>query len=708
MNEEIILNIVNELKVKKHQVEAALKLLEEGNTIPFIARYRKEVTGSLDEEELKRIEEFYTYEVNLQSRKEDIIRLIDEKGMLTKELVEEINKAQKFVELEDIYRPFKEKKKTRASEAIKKGLEPLSKKIMLFENINLEEEAKKYLNKDVKTIKEALDGASDIIAENISDNAKYRSFIRKHLLAAGSIKTTVKKDALDDKKIYEMYYDFEIQISKIKHHNVLAINRAEKEKVITVNVLYDEEYVFDFIRKDLIKKETSEASFVETAISDSLKRLIMPSVIREVRSLLKENAEKDAIESFKANLEALLLTPPIKDKNVLGFDPAFRTGCKLAAIDKNGNLKEVSVIFPVPPKEDYEGSKKELLRLINKYAIDLIALGNGTASRESEAFIARVIDEEKLKVKYLIVSEAGASVYSASSVAIDEFPDLTVEKRSAVSIGRRVQDSLSELVKIDPKAIGVGMYQHDMPVKELDDALKFTTEKIVNRVGVNINQASSYLLKYVSGLTKAPITKIMKYKEKKAFKSREDIKKLLGSTKAYEQAIGFLRVPESDNYLDKTAIHPDDYDKAHTLIKHLKLQKEDIGNNKIDLDKLNYLDMHKDTNIPVVEIKDILLELNKASRDPRDSIKAPKLKEGILTLDDISVGDALEGTVRNVTSFGAFIDVGLHNDGMVHISKMSKSFVKDPKDLLKPGDIVTAYVIDIDKDKERLSLSLVK
>lgn len=708
MNEEIILNIVNELKVKKHQVEAALKLLKEGNTIPFIARYRKEVTGSLDEEELKRIEEFYTYEVNLQSRKEDIIRLIDEKGMLTKELVEEINKAQKLVELEDIYRPFKEKKKTRASEAIKKGLEPLSKKIMLFENINLEEEAKKYLNKDVKTIKEALDGASDIIAENISDNAKYRSFIRKHLLAAGSIKTTVKKDALDDKKIYEMYYDFEIQISKIKHHNVLAINRAEKEKVITVNVLYDEEYVFDFIRKDLIKKETSEASFVETAISDSLKRLIMPSVIREVRSLLKENAEKDAIESFKANLEALLLTPPIKDKNVLGFDPAFRTGCKLAAIDKNGNLKEVSVIFPVPPKEDYEGSKKELLRLINKYDIDLIALGNGTASRESEAFIARVIDEEKLKVKYLIVSEAGASVYSASSVAIDEFPDLTVEKRSAVSIGRRVQDSLSELVKIDPKAIGVGMYQHDMPVKELDDALKFTTEKIVNRVGVNINQASSYLLKYVSGLTKAPITKIMKYKEKKAFKSREDIKKLLGSTKAYEQAIGFLRVPESDNYLDKTAIHPDDYDKAHTLIKYLKLQKEDIGNNKIDLDKLNYLDMHKDTNIPVVEIKDILLELNKASRDPRDSIKAPKLKEGILTLDDISVGDALEGTVRNVTSFGAFIDVGLHNDGMVHISKMSKSFVKDPKDLLKPGDIVTAYVIDIDKDKERLSLSLVK
>lgn len=708
MNEEIILNIVNELKVKKHQVEAALKLLEEGNTIPFIARYRKEVTGSLDEEELKRIEEFYTYEVNLQSRKEDIIRLIDEKGMLTKKLVEEINKAQKLVELEDIYRPFKEKKKTRASEAIKKGLEPLSKKIMLFENINLEEEAKKYLNKDVKTIKEALDGASDIIAENISDNAKYRSFIRKHLLAAGSIKTTVKKDALDDKKIYEMYYDFEIQISKIKHHNVLAINRAEKEKVITVNVLYDEEYVFDFIRKDLIKKDTSEASFVETAISDSLKRLIMPSVIREVRSLLKENAEKDAIESFKANLEALLLTPPIKDKNVLGFDPAFRTGCKLAVIDKNGNLKEVSVIFPVPPKEDYEGSKKELLRLINKYAIDLIALGNGTASRESEAFIARVIDEEKLKVKYLIVSEAGASVYSASSVAIDEFPDLTVEKRSAVSIGRRVQDSLSELVKIDPKAIGVGMYQHDMPVKELDDALKFTTEKIVNRVGVNINQASSYLLKYVSGLTKAPITKIMKYKEKKAFKSREDIKKLLGSTKAYEQAIGFLRVPESDNYLDKTAIHPDDYDKAHTLIKYLKLQKEDIGNNKIDLDKLNYLDMHKDTNIPVVEIKDILLELNKASRDPRDSIKAPKLKEGILTLDDISVGDALEGTVRNVTSFGAFIDVGLHNDGMVHISKMSKSFVKDPKDLLKPGDIVTAYVIDIDKDKERLSLSLVK
>ena len=708
MNEEIILNIVNELKVKKHQVEAALKLLEEGNTIPFIARYRKEVTGSLDEEELKRIEEFYTYEVNLQSRKEDIIRLIDEKGMLTKELVEEINKAQKLVELEDIYRPFKEKKKTRASEAIKKGLEPLSKKIMLFENINLEEEAKKYLNKDVKTIKEALDGASDIIAENISDNAKYRSFIRKHLLAAGSIKTTVKKDALDDKKIYEMYYDFEIQISKIKHHNVLAINRAEKEKVITVNVLYDEEYVFDFIRKNLIKKDTSEASFVETAISDSLKRLIMPSVIREVRSLLKENAEKDAIESFKANLEALLLTPPIKDKNVLGFDPAFRTGCKLAVIDKNGNLKEVSVIFPVPPKEDYEGSKKELLRLINKYAIDLIALGNGTASRESEAFIARVIDEEKLKVKYLIVSEAGASVYSASSVAIDEFPELTVEKRSAVSIGRRVQDSLSELVKIDPKAIGVGMYQHDMPVKELDDALKFTTEKIVNRVGVNINQASSYLLKYVSGLTKAPITKIMKYKEKKAFKSREDIKKLLGSTKAYEQAIGFLRVPESDNYLDKTAIHPDDYDKAHTLIKYLKLQKEDIGNNKIDLDKLNYLDMHKDTNIPVVEIKDILLELNKASRDPRDSIKAPKLKEGILTLDDISVGDALEGTVRNVTSFGAFIDVGLHNDGMVHISKMSKSFVKDPKDLLKPGDIVTAYVIDIDKDKERLSLSLVK
>ncbi len=711
MNEKIINEISNDLNIKYKQVETVLNLLEEGNTIPFIARYRKEATGALDEEVIRKINEVYEYQVNLLKRKEDVIRLIDEKGLLTDELKEDILNCQKLVEVEDLYRPFKEKKKTKATEAIKNGLEPLAKTIMEFKNINVEEEAKKYINDKVKTIDDALTGAKYIIAENVSDNALYRKYIRDNIYKFGNIVSKKKKNSEDEKKIYEIYYDYTEAISKIKPHRILAIDRGESDGVLSVSIEVDNSYILNYLYRKVIKRNNvSEENIVKDAIDDSYKRLIFPSVEREIRSDLKVIGEDAAISNFSDNLEKLLLTPPMKEKVVLGYDPAFRTGCKLAVLDKNGKPLEIAVIYPTEPHNKIEESKKILLDLIDKYDVDIIAIGNGTASRESEAFVAEAIKDAKRKVEYIIVNEAGASVYSASPLAIEEFPDLTVEKRSAISIGRRLQDGLSELVKIDPKSIGVGLYQHDVTTKKLDESLNFVVEKIVNQVGVNINTASPSLLKYVSGMNKRAIESLIKTREEKgSFKNREEIKKVKSMTdKVYEQSIGFMRVLEGNNPLDRTGIHPESYTKAETLLKLLELDTNDIGTDKLK-DKLKDIDIESTStrlDIDKYTLKDIIDDLSKPNRDPRDNMPKPLLKSDVISIDQLHIGDKLQGTVRNVIDFGAFVDIGVHNDGLIHISKMSKNYIKHPSEVLSVGDIVDCYVIDIDLDKERVSLSL--
>lgn len=713
MNDLIIENISKDLGITIKQVQAVLKLLGDGNTVPFIARYRKEATNGLDEEVIKKIEEVYLYQENLFNRKEDVIRLIAEKGMLTDELKSAILKCEKLVEVEDLYRPYKEKKKTKASAAIKMGLEPLAKQIMAFPtNGSLEELARKYLNEEVTSTDMAIENASYIISEWISDDAGIRKYIRNYIYKNGTIITKLKKNAKDDHKVYEMYYDYNEMIKYIKPHRIMAINRAEKEKVITVSLDYDVDRIEEFIQKRKIKNnESFVVNVVKEAIKDGLKRLILPSVEREIRSELKEKAEDVSIDNFKDNLEHLLLTPPIKEKVVLGFDPAFRTGCKLAVLDPKGNVLKIEVIYPTEPHLKIEESKKILLDLIEKYDIDIIAIGNGTASRESEKFVADVIKDAKRKVDYIIVNEAGASVYSASKLAIAEFPNLTVEKRSAISIGRRLQDALSELVKIDPKSIGVGLYQHDVTPKKLDEALTFVVEKTVNRVGVNINTASFSILSYISGLSKKVIEEILKTRETLGkYKSREEIKEVKGvTTKVYEQAIGFIRIIDGDNLLDKTRIHPESYEKTEKLLKSLDLTTSDIGTAKLKekLDEINLLEKARELAVDEYTLKDIIDALKAPDRDPRDDMPKPILKSDILTIDDLHIGEKLQGTVRNVVDFGAFIDIGLHEDGLVHISKMSNSFVKHPSDILSVGDIVTCHVIDINKEKEKVSLSLI-
>ena len=675
MNDLIIENISKDLGITIKQVQAVLKLLGDGNTVPFIARYRKEATNGLDEEVIKKIEEVYLYQENLFNRKEDVIRLIAEKGMLTDELKSAILKCEKLVEVEDLYRPYKEKKKTKASAAIKMGLEPLAKQIMAFPtNGSLEELARKYLNEEVTSTDMAIENASYIISEWISDDAGIRKYIRNYIYKNGTIITKLKKNAKDDHKVYEMYYDYNEMIKYIKPHRIMAINRAEKEKVITVSLDYDVDRIEEFIQKRKIKNnESFVVNVVKEAIKDGLKRLILPSVEREIRSELKEKAEDVSIDNFKDNLEHLLLTPPIKEKVVLGFDPAFRTGCKLAVLDPKGNVLKIEVIYPTEPHLKIEESKEILLDLIEKYDIDVIAIGNGTASRESEKFVADVIKDAKRKVDYIIVNEAGASVYSASKLAIAEFPNLTVEKRSAISIGRRLQDALSELVKIDPKSIGVGLYQHDVTPKKLDEALTFVVEKTVNRVGVNINTASFSILSYISGLSKKVIEEILKTRETLGkYKSREEIKEVKGvTTKVYEQAIGFIRIIDGDNLLDKTRIHPESYEKTEKLLKSLDLTTSDIGTAKLKekLDEINLLEKARELAIDEYTLKDIIDALKAPDRDPRDDMPKPILKSDILTIDDLHIGEKLQGTVRNVVDFGAFIDIGLHEDGLVHISK---------------------------------------
>ena len=717
MNQEIIKQISSELNVKENQVENTLNLLMEGNTVPFIARYRKEATGALDEEQIRKINEVYEYQVNLLKRKEDVIRLIDEKGLLTEELKLQIMNATKLVEVEDLYRPYKEKKKTKATEAIKNGLEPLAKMMMAFPSKgSLEEMALKFINENVKDTSSAIEGAKYIIAEWISDNAYYRKWIRNYMMKNGILETKIKKDANDENKIYDMYYDYKEPVKYIKAHRVLAINRGEKEKILTVNLSVNHDEIIQFLETKIVKnKESFVYGSILEAIKDSYKRLIFPSIEREIRSNLTEKAEDVAIESFSKNLESLLLTPPMKEKVVLAFDPGFVNGCKIAVIDQTGKYLDSTVIKPFLKNVNSEMLKKckeEIVQLIQKYHVDVIAIGNGTASRESEKFCSELIKEYGLNTKYVIVSEAGASIYSASDVAIQEFPDLAVEKRSAVSIGRRLQDPLSELVKIPPDGIGVGLYQHDVADKKLKESLDFVTEKAVNSVGVNINTASPSILKYVSGITKKNIDKIIAYREKKGrINSREELKKdKILSDKVYEQAIGFLRIPEGSNLLDATSIHPESYKVAESLLNELGFQMNQIGTKEL-IEKLETLDLKKYVdllNTDIYTLEDVIASLKKPNRDPRDEMPQPILKSDILELKDLKVGMKLQGTVRNVAPFGAFIDIGLHQDGLVHISKMSKEFVSDPASIVSVGDIVDCYVLEINQEKEKVSLSLVE
>ena len=716
MNELIISSIAKDLNISEKQVSTVLSLLEDGNTIPFIARYRKEVTGALDEEAIRKINEVYEYQVNLLKRKEDVIRLIDEKGLLTDDLKNSIMNCSRLVEVEDLYRPYKEKKKTKATEAIALGLEDLAKIIMSFPLTGSMEDITKKFEKDNLSSEACLEGAKYIIAEWISDNASYRKFIRSYFYKNGIITSTVKKNADDPNKTYEMYYDYSEAVKSIKPHRILALNRGEKEKILSVSIEANKDEVIGYLEKKLIKNDKSfVVVLVKDAINDSYKRLIEPSIIREIRSDLTEIGNDAAIDNFGKNLEALLLTPPMKEQVVLAFDPGFVNGCKLAVVDKNGKYLDSTVIKPFMngnSEERIRLSKEVVVNLIKKYNVDIIAIGNGTASRESEKFCAEMIKEYNLSCKYVIVSEAGASIYSASPIAISEFPDLAVEKRSAVSIGRRLQDPLAELVKIPPEGIGVGLYQHDVSQKKLSESLDFVVEKCVNSVGVNVNTASSALLGYVAGITKKAIDKIIDYRNKKGkITSREEIKKeKLLTDKAYEQAIGFLRVVDGDNILDSTAIHPESYDIALKLLEDLGFSKKDIGSKNL-IDKLNNINLdeyREKYNTDIYTLEDVVASLKKPNLDPRDEMPQPILKSDILDIKDLTVGMKLQGTVRNVVDFGAFIDIGLHNDGLAHISKLTTKYIKHPSEVVSVGDIVDCYVDDISLEKGKVSLSLIQ
>ena len=698
MNETIIKEIATNLNISDKQVSVVLNLL-------------------LDEETIRSINEVYEYQVNLLKRKEDVIRLIDEKGMLTDEIKDNIMKCSKLVEVEDIYRPYKEKKKTKATEAIALGLEPLAKMMMTFPTTgDIDKLCSKFINDKVPNTENAVTGACYIIAEWISDNAFYRKWIRSYFYKNGVITSKLKKGADDENKIYEMYYDYNEPVKWIKPHRILALNRGEKEKILTVSIDVNNDEIIAYIEKKMIKNDKSfVTSYVKNAINDSYKRLIGPSIEREIRSDLTEKGDEAAIDNFGKNLEALLLTPPLKEKVVLAFDPGYVNGCKLAVVDKNGKYLDSTVIKPFLKGDSEERirlSMEVVVQLIKKYNVDIISIGNGTASRESEKFCADMISKYNLNCKYVIVSEAGASIYSASPQAIEEFPDLAVEKRSAVSIGRRLQDPLAELVKIPPEGIGVGLYQHDVSQKNLSNSLDFVVEKCVNSVGVNVNTASASLLSYVSGVTKAAIKKIIDYRESVGkIMSRDEIKKKkILTPKAYEQAIGFLRINDGDNVLDSTAIHPESYDVALSVLKDLGFTIKDIGSSEL-VESLDKIDVEKDFskyNTDKYTLEDVISSLKKPNLDPRDSYPQPILKSNVLDIKDLHVGDKLQGTVRNVVDFGLFIDIGLHDDGLAHISKLSNSYIKHPSDLFSVGDIVDCYVDDISLEKNKVSLSLLE
>jgi protein Tex len=719
MNPVIIKQIKVATNISEKQIQTVLNLLDEGNTIPFISRYRKEVTGGLDEEQIFSIHQTWSYQKNLFERKEDVIRLIDEKGMLTDDLKQSILKAEKLVDVEDFYRPFKEKKKTKATEAIAKGLQGLSNFFMYLSEDDPKEEAKKYVNDDVKTVEEALEGAMHILSEFVSDDPDYRKALRE-MMRDGEIKSMVKKGIEDERQTYLMYYEYQEKIKHIKPHRVLALNRGESEKILTVKIEADKDAMSKHIETSLIKNTDSpSAAYIKLAIEDSIKRLIYPSLEREVRAELSEVAEDQAIEVFAENLNKLLLQPPLKGKMILGVDPAFRTGCKLSVVDQTGNVLTKGVIYPhekskgsVAADKDIDQSKTTLFQMIKKYHIELIAIGNGTASRETESFVSELIKEFKLPVNYVIVNEAGASVYSASELAREEFPDFSVEERSAASIARRLQDPLSELVKIDPKSIGVGQYQHDVTPKKLSESLNFVVTQAVNQVGVNLNTASKSLLMYVSGLNKSSAENIVSYRQQIGrFQNRKDILSVpkLGK-KTFEQAVGFLRIPDSDEALDMTSIHPESYGKAKSIMKIYGITGEMFGKEEVkvlvkDIDKSRLM---RDLNIDMYTLSDILDAFVAPLRDPRDQFAQPILRQDILKLEDLSVGMELEGTVRNVVDFGAFIDIGLKEDGLCHISKLAKRFIKHPKDVVAVGDIVKVYVINIDLNRGKVGLSMVK
>ncbi|MGF0143712.1 Tex family protein [Sharpea azabuensis] len=713
MNEEIINLTAKTLHIHKDQVKAVLNLLSEGATVPFIARYRKEVTGALNEDQIRAIAKEYDYALKLKERKEDVIRLIEEKGMMNDELKKAILEASKLTEVEDYYRPYKEKKKTRATIAIAKGLEPLANwMLQLPAQGDLEKEASKYLSDDVTSVQEAIDGAKDIIAEKISDEAKYRQYTKNLINKTGILTTKLKKNAVDEKGIYAMYYDYSERIKNLREHRILAINRGEKEKILSVSFDIDKERFYDYIDHMIVgNKKSVVNAIIKECVKDAFDRLIRPSIEREIRNELTQRAEDKSLSLFSTNLEHLLMQAPLKDKYVLGLDPGFRTGCKLAAVDPTGKVLGIDKCYISLPKKDHQQDEATLLRMIKDYHIEVIAMGNGTASRESEAWIAAFIKKYHLDVQYVIVSEAGASVYSASKLAKEEFPDFAVEERSAVSIARRLQDPLAELVKIDPKSISVGQYQHDMNQKALGEQLDFVVEKVVNQVGVNINTASPSLLQYVSGLSGATAKNIVKYREENGmFKDRKEV---LGvpklGPKTYEQAVGFLRIPEGNNILDETAIHPDNYDDAMRFLDYLHLSIGDIGTKKMQdvLKTLNQDQARETLHFSTYLLEDLMEAFKAPSRSPRDEYEAPVLRSDVLTLDDLQLNMKLSGTVRNVVDFGAFVDIGLHEDGLVHISKMSKRHIKHPLEVVNVGDIVDVYVIDIDKKRNRVGLSMI-
>lgn len=709
---EIIEPIAKQLNVKTAQVEAVLNLLADGATLPFIARYRKEMTGALDEEEIRLIQEQYNYQVNLAKRKEDVLRLIEEKGKLTDEIRAAVTACEKLSQVEDIYRPYQEKRKTRAKTAMENGLEPFAKWMLTCPiSGDVSAMAKQYLNDKVTDEEAALQGAKDIIAEYVSDNAKVRERIRDAMNRFGCIVTKEKKKHEDEKKVYQIYYDYNERITSLAPHRIMAIDRAEKEKVITVSIVIDDERQIEWILRRYTKRQASICdTLIKEAVIDGYQRLVYPSIEREIRNELSEKAHEQSIQVFSMNLERLLLQPPMKNKTILGFDPAFRTGCKLAVIDETGKLLEISVIYPHEPNAKVKQAKETMLDLLSRYPIDIIAIGNGTASRESEAFVAALIRENHLQVAYTMVSEAGASVYSASKLAREEFPDLHVEQRSAISIARRIVDPLSELIKIDPRSIGVGQYQHDLPSARLKERLDFVVSKAVNRVGVNVNTASAELLKNVSGLSSATAKSIVQYRNAQgAIHSRQELKKIpkIGA-KSFEQAAGFLRIEDGEEWLDRTAIHPESYALTKQLLKQLSLDTTQMGSEaaKAAVEKADIDTLVKTLDSDRYTIADILEIIAMPLRDYRDQYAAPILRSDVLELSDLHPGDELEGVVRNVVDFGAFIDIGLHEDGLVHISKMSRSRIKHPGDLLSVGDIVKVYVFAIDEAKQKVQLSL--
>ena len=721
LNESVIERICEQLNIKNEQVKVVLDMLADEKTVAFIARYRKEATGGLDEEQIRLISDEYNYGVNLEKRKEDVIRLIDEKGLLNDELKDKINSCTKLIDVEDLYRPYKEKKKTKATEAIALGLDGLADIMLkLWQKGDKMEIASRFLSDKVLTPEFAIEQAKYIVAERISDDAEYRKYIRDKALIYGTISSKKKDNDLDLEEKYKNYYDYSENIGRIKPHRILALNRAEDEKIVTVNVTLQPERDIEYLKYHIVKgRESLFKDELIDSINDSYKRLIAPSISREIRAIKTEEAEAQAIKIFSLNLKNLLLQAPMKGHVVLGVDPAFRTGCKLAVISKESKVLEIGVIYPNEKSKGAEvnplllaKSKKTIVDLIKKYNVEIIVIGNGTASRETESFIAEVIKENKLSTKYAVVSEAGASVYSASELAIEEFPDLSVEQRSAISIARRIQDPLAELVKIDPKSIGVGQYQHDVKQKELSDSLDIVVSDAVNSVGVNLNTASSSLLSYVSGLSKTISKNIINYREENGrFNSREELKKVskLGA-KTYEQCVGFLRILDGDNKLDMTPIHPESYKKANALLKKINLTTDYLGTEEIKeaLDKLDKTEISKELDIDMYTLNDIIDAFKAPLRDIRDNYEGLKLRSDIMHFEDVKVGDELDGIVRNVVDFGAFVDCGVKYDGLVHISKMSESKINHPTDVLSVGDNVHVWVIEIDYDKHKMGLSMVK